>query len=192
MKFEVESYDISEVTHTSDYIIDSSHTHVGFKIPHLIIANINGIFKKFEGKILYNKKSGQLLALSGEIDAASIDTNNEKRDQHLKGAEFLNVQKFPTIKFGNGSSIRQSKWCSSVDGRLTIKDYTRPVNLNVLCKGCRTDTSGNEILVFEIRTTINKNDFGIFWNRKLSARENLIGDIVSINIEGEAKRINAV
>lgn len=168
------------------YKIDESHTQVSFKIKHLVIATVSGRFNKFSGDFKYDSVAGKVEGLKTLIETSSVDTNEPDRDKHLKSKEFFDVEKFKNIEFkGKEFSIKE-KSSGEVKGDLTIHGVTKPVILKVDFKGEATDPWGNNRLVFEAQTNVNRKDFGLTWNKGLDKGGVMIADDVVINIEGEA------
>lgn len=169
----------------SHYEIDSDHSSVAFKIRHMFSKTI-GHFKKFKGQIEYSPDKNKTWSTNVEIEATSLDTDQKKRDEHLRSAEFFDVKKFPKLVF-------VSKEVSDVDGNnfklkgdLTIHGITKPVVLSVETGGEGTDPWGNKRRGFTATTKINRKDFGLTWNKALETGGFLIGEDVEINIEIEA------
>ncbi|EIE02864.1 YceI family protein [Leptospira licerasiae] len=169
-----------------NFKLDNAHTGVGFKIKHLTISNVSGSFKDFSGKFAYDEATGTLTDLDVTIKAASIHTNDEKRDGHLKGKDFFNVDDHPSLTFKAKKATVKKGGVSKVQGELTIKGVTKPVTLEVKFSGSAKDPWGNTHLGFEAETKIKRADFDIAWNKPLEKGGLLIGEEVSIRIEGEA------
>ncbi|RXJ68032.1 hypothetical protein CRV08_09495 [Halarcobacter ebronensis] len=162
------------------YNVDPSHSNVGFKVKHLMISNVTGKFNKFDGSFEYDEKSGKITALNGVVDASSINTEDQKRDGHLKSADFFDVAKYPNITF-KVSKVDDDK----AYGKLTIKDVTKDVVFDVETTGTATDPWGNKRVGLEISGKINREDFGLTWNQALEAGGVLLGDTIKINVELE-------
>ncbi|GBF39262.1 YceI family protein [Leptospira johnsonii] len=169
-----------------NYKLDNAHTGVGFKIKHLAISNVSGSFKDFSGKFAYDEATSTLSDLDVTIKAASIHTNDEKRDGHLKGKDFFNVEDHPSLTFKAKKATVKKGGVSKIQGELTIKGVTKPVTLEVKFSGSAKDPWGNTHLGFEAETKIKRADFDIAWNKPLEKGGLLIGEEVSIRIEGEA------
>ncbi|EPG65570.1 YceI family protein [Leptospira wolffii] len=169
-----------------DYKIDSSHTGVGFKVKHLAIANVNGNFKEFSGKFGFDEKTNALTGLDVTIKASSINTNDSDRDAHLKKGDFFDVDKYPELTFKVANADIKKGGVSKVKGDLTIKGVTKPVVLNVKFLGSAKDPWGNQKLAFEAETKIKRTDFGLTWNKTLETGGVLVGEEVTIQIEGQA------
>lgn len=169
-----------------DYKLDSSHSSVGFKVKHLAIANVAGNFKEYTAKFGYDEKTNALTSLDVTIKAASISTNDSDRDSHLKKGDFFDVDKYPEITFKVDKADVKKGAVSKVKGDLTIKGVTKPVVLNVKYLGSAKDPWGNTKLAFEAETKIKRSDFGLTWNKTLETGGVLVGEEVTIQIEGQA------
>lgn len=176
-----------EVPAPGRYTLDAAHTYVGFSVRHMAVARVRGRFENVEGTIHIDTEPTRSW-VEATIDAASIDTRNPDRDAHLRSADFLDVERFPRIRFRSRQvrHVGGDRW--EVDGDLTIRDVTRPVTLEVTYNGALADPWGNIRFGFEASTTINREDFGLTWNQVLETGGLLIGKEVRIEIEGEAVR----
>ncbi|BDA79339.1 polyisoprenoid-binding protein [Leptospira kobayashii] len=170
-----------------NFKVDNAHSSVGFKIKHLGIATVAGSFKDFDAKFSFDEKTGSLSIVDATIKVESINTNDAKRDDHLKSKDFFDEDKFPTITFKASKPVSLKKGASTkVPGELTIKGVTKPTVLNVKYAGIAKDPWGNTKLGFEADTKIKRADFGITWNKALETGGVLVGEEVDIKIEGEA------
>ncbi len=167
--------------------IDPEHTNIGFKVRHFF-SKVPGRFNKFEGQIRLDRENlakGSSVEIT--IDAASIDTNDEKRDQHLRSADFFDVANHPKLTF-KSTKVRQAGDNKlKVDGNLTIRGVTRPVTLDVdvLGFGKGYGFRGG----FEANTTINRKDFGVAWNDIVEGGGYVLGNDVEIVLNVEAVRL---
>lgn len=168
---------------TGNYQIDSAHSKVGFEIPHLVISTVEGRFQKYDGSIdladNFEKSS-----VKANIDIASIDTGNEKRDEHLKSGDFFDAKKFPTMKF-ESTGIKGTPESFKVTGNLTLHGVTKPVTLDAKYLGSVNDGFGNQKVAINAKTTINRKDFGLTWNNAVEAGP-VVGDEVTIDLRIEA------
>lgn len=171
-----------------DYMIDSSHSEVGFGVNHMMISTVKGRFNKFEGKFNFDEATGKLNDIDVKIDAASIDTNDAKRDEHLKNEDFFDVKTFPTIVFKSEKIDMAGKKPKKAHGMLTIRGKSQKVTLNLDYKGAVVDPMGNQKIGFAATTEINRKDFGVNWNKTLDKGGLAVGEKVKITIEGEAVR----
>lgn len=167
------------------YSFDVAHSHVGFTAKHLMIAKVRGRFGSFSGQVAIAEEP---LASSVEvnIDAASIDTRDPQRDGHLRSADFLDADNFPSLTY-KSTSVRHTgddEW--AVDGELTIRGVTRNVPLAVVFDGAALDPWGGTRAVFSASAKINREDFGLTWNQALETGGVLVGKDVVITIEAEA------
>ncbi len=165
-----------------EYVLDSSHTSVGFSVKHMMISTVKGSFKDYEADITFDPASKTFTAIEARIKANSVDTANAKRDGHLKSADFFEVAKYPTIDFKMSSYDAKS---GIMKGDLTIKDVTRPVELQTTINGIIKDMQGNERVGFTLEGMINRKDFGLTWNRALETGGLVVGDEVKLIIEAE-------
>lgn len=167
------------------YQIDPSHTQIHFTIPHLMVFKVRGNFNDFTGTIEADATAQTLTGAAAIIQTASIDTRNQKRDDHLRSADFFDVGNFPQISFkskkisGNGADI-------TVIGDLTIKGITKEVVLKGGFLGSTTDPWGNLRAGFEATGKINRRDFGLTWNKALETGGVVVGDEVELGLEVEA------
>ncbi len=168
------------------YDIDTTHTQVGFEVTHMMVSSVPGRFDKFEGSFEFDEKTGKITNLSAKIDAASVNTNNKDRDDHLRNPDFFDVAKFPTIEFvGNGSTASGGK-PKTAKGKLTIHGKTEDVALELKHKGPVVDPWGKTRVGFEAKTTIDRKKFGLTWNKALDKGGLAVGNEVEIIIKGEA------
>ena len=168
------------------YVIDPNHTNVGFTIRHWF-SKVPGSFTKFSGTIVYDPAKPADASVKAEIDAASINTRQEKRDGHLRSEDFFWVEKHPTLTFESTKVTPAGEGKLQVLGNLTIRGVTKPVTLDVSYLGSG-DTGNGVKAGFEAVTKINRKDFGINWNRTLDNGGVMLGDDVEIRIDVEANQ----
>ena len=165
--------------------LDTSHSHVSFSVRHLMISNVRGEFPNVSGQVTYDPARPEATRISVSIDVASINTREEKRDAHLRSADFFDVEQHPTIEFAS-KKVRAAGDRLDVTGDLTIRGTTREVVLVVEeITPERSDPWGNLRVGATARTKIRRSDFGMTWNTALEAGGVLVGDDVSIQIEAE-------
>jgi polyisoprenoid-binding protein YceI len=163
--------------------IDASHSEVGFKVKHLMISTVKGSFTTVMGTA-----EGELdnLNISVTIDPTSINTNDENRDGHLKGADFFDIENFPSIDFvANNVNVNNG----AITGEMTIKGVTKEVTLALDYNGKGVDPWGNVKHGFEISGKINRNDFGLTWNAALEAGGVLVSEEVALTIDIQAVEV---
>ncbi|MBI4372437.1 MAG: YceI family protein [Candidatus Omnitrophica bacterium] len=164
------------------YKVDPDHSTVSFKIRH-ILSNIQGYFRQFEGSFEYDPAKPETWKAEATIQAASIDTNVEKRDNHLRSADFFDVAKYPTITFVSAGASDITVTSAKLNGILTMHGVEKPVVLDLEILGEVKDPWGNKIASFTATTTINRKDFGIEWNKALETGQLLVGEEVTITLE---------
>jgi polyisoprenoid-binding protein YceI len=150
------------------YKIDASHSMVEFVARHLMVTKVRGRFGGFDGEIVVGNTPEES-AVNVAIEAASIDSGEAKRDEHLRNADFLDVEQFPTLEFHSTKVEQSSETTIKVTGDLTIKDVTRPVVLDAEFDGNFSDPWGGQRIGFTAETEINREDWGITWNAALES-----------------------
>ena len=166
------------------YAIDKAHSEVTFQVRHLL-TRVRGRFSDFEGTIEYDEQHPEQSSVNTTIKAASIDTNESDRDNHLRSADFFDVEKNPAITFASRSITRNGTGFD-LTGDLTIHGVTRPVTLDVTFLGKAKDPWGNERIAFEADVTINRKDYGLNWNAALETGGVLVGDEVKVSLSVQA------
>ncbi|RXJ86151.1 YceI family protein [Arcobacter sp. CECT 8985] len=162
------------------YNVDASHSNVGFKVKHLMISNVTGKFDKFSGSFEYDEKTKTLKSLTGNVDVASINTENKKRDGHLKSKDFFDAANFPKLTF-KLKKVEDDK----AYGVLTMKGVSKDVVFDFENNGTVKDPWGNQRVGLELSGKINRKDFGLNWNKALEAGGVMVGENVKLNIELE-------
>jgi len=170
------------------YQFDKSHTTVGFQIRH-VVTNVGGKFQDFSGSIKVDRVKPENSSVEFTIQAASINTNEPKRDEHLKSPDFFDVTNQPTITFKSTSVKPTGKDTYEVAGNLTMHGVTKPVTLPITFLGEGRDPWGNEKMGFELQTTLNRKDYGVIWNKALDQGGLLLGDEVKVQISVEANKV---
>ena len=167
------------------YAIDKAHSEVTFQVRHLL-TKVRGRFSDFAGTVCVDEEEPGHSSVSLRIDAASIDTNNGDRDQHLRSDDFFAVQTYPTITFDSSRIARTSADTYDVTGTLTIRGAAREVTLPVIYLGTAQDPWGNARAGFETELTLNRKDFGLLWNAPLETGGFLVGDDVRVSVSIQA------
>jgi polyisoprenoid-binding protein YceI len=166
--------------------IDSDHSFAGFTVRHLMIANVHGHFSKVNGAIHFDPSHITHSSVEVTISATSICTGIKKRDEHLRSADFFDVEKYPEILFRSTSvEITGSNRCK-VNGDLIIHGITRPVILEVEYFGPVKSPYGATSIGFTAMTKINREDYGIAWNEAMEAGGVMVGREVEITLDVEA------
>jgi polyisoprenoid-binding protein YceI len=166
--------------------LDASHTLVEFSAKHMMVTTVKGRFTDVKGTITTDFADHSKGSVDVTIDAATIDTRDEKRDGHLKSPDFLDVANFPTITFKSTRVLVQDATHLNVVGDLTIHGVTKQVELDTELNGEGTTPYGTHVAGFTATTKISRKEFGLNWNVALETGGFLVGDEVKISIEGEA------
>ena len=164
--------------------LDTSHSAAEFAVKHLMISTVKGRFNSFTGTGETNA-DGSIKSAELTIDAASINTNVEARDNHLRSADFFDVEKFPKITF-KSTKIDHKETDIAITGDLTIHGVTKPVTLKGEFTPPVTDPWGNTRSALAVTAKINRKDWGLLYNQALEAGGWVVGDEVKINVEFEA------
>jgi len=174
-------------TTTTVWNLDPAHTTAEFKVRHMMITNVKGQFKPVTGVVTIDEIDVTKSHVEASIDAATIDTREPDRDTHLKSADFLDVEKFPTLTFASTRVTRAGEGELKVEGDLAIHGVTKRVTFAV--EGPTPpgkDPWGNTRIGFSATTKINRKDFGLTWNAALETGGILVGDEVTITLDVEA------
>jgi polyisoprenoid-binding protein YceI len=166
--------------------IDPSHSGIGFSVRHMVIARVRGRFGQWSGVIDLDESDLSRSSVKVRIDAASIDTKEPRRDEHLRSADFFDVANHPELVFESRRVVDLGEGDLRVIGELTIRGITREVELEGRFAGRARDPWGGERVAFEATTTINRKDFGLGWNQVLETGGVLVGEKVEIALEVQA------
>jgi polyisoprenoid-binding protein YceI len=169
------------------FTIDASHSRIGFVAKHLMVAKVRGSFEQYEGTLTFAEDPLQSSA-EVTIQAASITTGDQGRDEHLRTGDFLLVEEHPTLSFRTSSLKSKGEGEFVAAGDLTIRGVTKPVELDIEWGGVVTDPWGNERVVLSATTEIDREEFGVSWNQALETGGVLVGRKVKLEIEVEAVR----
>ena len=169
------------------YVLDPTHTRIGFIARHLMVTKVRGNFAEFDGSITIAEDPARSTA-QASMKAVSIETGAPDRDNHLRSGDFLEAEKYPELTFGNARVVAQKGATFKVVGDLTIKGVSKQVELDVELDGVVTDPFGNEKLAVTARTEINREDFGMTWNAALETGGVLVSQKITIEIEAQAVR----
>lgn len=176
---------MSDITGT--WVIDPAHTSIAFSARHAMVAKVRGNFTAFEGQFSIDAANIAASAAAITIQAASIDTDNADRDGHLKSADFLDVEQFPTLTF-TSTSVTQSGSTYNVTGDLSIHGITKQVTIPFELVGVSQDPWGNTKIGFEAETEISRKDFGLTWNAALETGGVLVSDTIKLSLDVEATK----
>jgi polyisoprenoid-binding protein YceI len=167
----------------TNWKFDKSHTEIGFNVTHMLITEVSGNFKKFSGTIVSSSDDFQNAKIEFEAEIASIFTDNNTRDKHLKSDDFFNAEKYPTLKFVSKSFTKIDGKKYKLVGDFTIKGITKEITLDVKYNGTITDPWGKTRAGFKISGEIDRFDYNLNWNKALEAG----GLVVSKEVELDLK-----
>jgi len=181
---------------TQTWTLDTTHSSIAFTVRHMVVAKVHGRFSRYEGTLTLpaGELTGANLAQGSvevSIDTASIDTQVEARDNHLRSPDFFDVERFPRITFRSTGVSRKAGEGLRIAGELTLRGITRPVELETEFLGQMKDPFGTERIAFSASTRIDRKDFGLTWNQALEAGGVLVGDRIDIALELQAVRAAA-
>jgi polyisoprenoid-binding protein YceI len=174
---------LATATEAQTWKLDAAHSKLRFTATYLVISEVEGEFKKFDGSFTASKNDFSDIKVTVTADVNSISTENDMRDNHLKGDDFFNAEKYPTMTFVSTGMKPYAEGKYVLLGNLTIRDVTRPVQLLVSYNGQVTDPWGNRKAGFKAGGKINRKDFGLKYNNAAAAGEAVVGDDVSFSID---------
>jgi polyisoprenoid-binding protein YceI len=169
----------------STWAVDAVHSKVTFNVSHMMISDVDGYFKIFDGQLTASKEDLTDAVISFTVDAGSINTDNEKRDGHLKSDDFFAAEKYPKITFKSTSFKKVSGNKYLLTGNLTIRDVTKPVTFDVTYNGTVTNPYKMTVAGFKATGSINRFDYNLKFDAKMDNGSMVVADIVNIvcNIE---------
>jgi len=162
--------------------LDKSHSNVKFAVAHLVIAEIDGRFKDFDATITHTKDDLSDMKIEATIKTASIDTDNERRDGHLRSDDFLNAEQFPNITFKSTGVEKTGADTYKITGDLTIRDITKPVVLDTKFGGTVKDPRGNTKSAFRATTKIDRFEFGTKWKNAIETGGLVAGKDINVTL----------
>lgn len=169
-----------ELSAQTKWTVDPVHSSVKFTVTHLIISEVEGSFKTFNGTMTSAKPDFTDASIEFTVDVASISTDNDMRDKHLKSDDFFNAEKFPKMQFKSSTFKKVSGNKYMLTGYLTIRDITKPVDVDVTFGGTAKDGYGNLRAGFKATTKINRFDYNLKWNALTEAGGTVVGPEVNI------------
>lgn len=175
---------LAHVALAAEFKVDKAHTNVGFRVAHLVVAKTTGSFNDFDASFSYDPENMGSFSLTATIQVASIDTNVEQRDNHLRSSDFFDVESHPTITFAS-TSLMMGEDGIVVVGDLTIRGVTQQIELPITIIGPIQGPGGATVVGIEGRTTINRHDFGVSWDNRLDNGGVIVGEEVRIEIDAE-------
>lgn len=170
------------------YQIDSSHSSAGFSVKHMMVTNVSGRFSNIKGTIQYDEKNLANSSVTASVDVNTVNTNEGKRDAHLKAPDFFDAAKYPTMEF-KSTKVYKANGVVKVDGNLTLHGVTKPVTLTLTEVSPEVKHPMGGLVRGAVATTkINRKDFGLTWNKTLETGGLMVGDEVTVTLEIEATR----
>ena len=171
---------------TGTYTLDPSHTRIGFVARHAMVTKVRGSFNEFEGTATVDGDNPANSGVRVTIQAASIDTRNAQRDEHLRSNDFLALAEYPEITFVSTDIHQVDDATFEVTGDLTIKGVTNQITVPFEFEGAATDPFGNQRIGLDGKVTINRKDYGITWNAALETGGVLVGEKIVLEFEVSA------
>lgn len=173
---------------TNNWNLDTVHSGINFTVRHMVVSKVRGRFAKFSGSVALDEGDLTRSVVEATIDTSSIDTGTAQRDDHLRSADFFDVERFPEIRFRSTRIEKLGADRYRLTGELTIRDVTRPITLEAEYGGRGKDPWGNERVGFTAKGTLDRKDFGLKWNQVLETGGVLVSDRVEIELEVQAVR----
>ena len=168
---------------TGTYTLDPAHTRIGFVARHAMVTKVRGSFDEFAGTAVLDGANPANSRVEVTIEAASIDTRNAQRDEHLRSNDFLAMQEYPQITFTSTGARQTGETTFELTGDLTIKGVTQSITIPFEFEGAAKDPFGNQRVGFEGSVTINRRDYGVTWNAALEGGGVLVSDKVTLEFE---------
>lgn len=170
------------------WTVDAGHSMLEFSVKHMMISRVKGVFNEFEANILADPQDLTDAEIEFTVDLSSIDTRKKDRDDHLRSADFFDVENHPQMNFKATNIQKTSENEYDVTGDMTIRGTTKPVTFHMTFEGQHKDPWGNEVAGFSGHGKLNRKEFGLTWNATLETGGVLVGEDININIEIEAHK----
>lgn len=170
----------TQTTAAATWLIDPTHSEVQFKVKHLMVSTVTGLFNQYEGKLEMMGDDFEDAKITFSADIASISTGNAQRDEHLKSAEFFDAEQFPRLTFESTGTTRTDADTYLLNGRLTIHGVTKPITLKAEYGGQMQDFYGNTKAGFEVTGTIKRKEFSLIWDGVTEAGGVVVSDDVKL------------
>lgn len=170
----------------TNWTLDPTHSEVDFSVKHMMISKVKGSFNKFDAKIVADPTDLTTADIEFTIDVASIDTRNEDRDNHLRSADFFEVESYPTLTFKATNIEKTDDDEYAVTGDVTLHGVTRQETFHITFEGQGKDPWGNEKAGFSGKGKVKRSDYNLTWNAALETGGVLVGDQITITLEIQA------
>lgn len=167
-------------------VLDTTHSSVDFSVKHMMFATVKGTFEDFSAELTLDTKDLTNGNIAFSVKTASVNTKNEDRDNHLKGEDFFNSEKYPEMTFRATKTEKASNDTYKVTGDFTLRDVTRPETFTVTVEGEGKDPWGNTKVAFSVDGFIKRSAYGLTWNTTLEAGGVLVGDDIKIALQVQA------
>ena len=182
-------FSVALVQAQTTWNIDPSHSSVRFAVDHMVISEVEGIFSKYEGSVVSAKGDFSDAKINFSVDVNSVNTDNAKRDEHLRGADFFETEKYPKMTFVSSSVQKTGDKKYNLKGKLTLHGVTKEITLAMTYGGTTKDPWGNTKAGLKVTGVINRTDFGLKYNSVLEAGSLMIGEEVTITAKVELVKI---
>jgi polyisoprenoid-binding protein YceI len=182
-------FSITLMSAKSKWNIDASHSSIRFAVDHMVISEVEGIFSTYEGSIITTKSDFSDAKINFTVDVNSVNTDNAKRDEHLRGADFFETEKYPKMTFVSTSVQKTGENKYNLKGKLTLHGITKEITLTMTYGGTTKDPWGNTKAGLKVTGVINRTDFGLKYNSVLEAGSLMIGEEVTITAKVELAKI---
>lgn len=167
------------------WVVDVAHTNINFTVSHMVISEVTGTFKEFEGTVSASKEDFSDAEINVQMKSKSINTENNDRDNHLRSADFFDVENHPVLTFKSTAIQSNSNNKLTISGDLTLRGITKQVVLDAKFKGQAVNPWGQIVAAFKATTTINRKEWGLVWNAALEAGGFLVGENIELNLNIE-------
>lgn len=178
---------VSNVSAEETYKIDPVHSTIGFAVKHILVSTTRGVFTDYSGEIQFDKEALDTFKADVTIQVSSIETNNEKRNGHLLNSDFFDAEKYPVITF-NSNEIHKISGAYEIVGDFTMHGITKEISIPMFISGPIQHPKGGNLIGLAGEFVINRQDYGVSWNKNLDKGGVMISDDVKILIEIEAKK----
>jgi len=182
-------FSVALVQAQTTWNIDPSHSSIRFAVDHMVISEVEGIFSKYEGTVIATKADFSDAKINFTVDVNSVNTDNEKRDEHLRGADFFETEKYPKMTFVSTSVVKTGTGKYNLKGKLSLHGVTKEITLAMTYGGTTKDPWGNTKAGLKVTGVINRTDFGLKYNSVLEAGSLMIGEEVTITAKVELVKI---
>ena len=161
---------------------DLAHSRTGFFVTYMVVGEVEGRFTDFTAELTQGNDDFSGSTVEATIKTASINTNNEARDKHLRSDDFFNAEKYPAISFKSTSFVKTGDKSYAIKGNLTMRDVTKPVELAATMTGMIKDASGKSRVAFKAATTINRTEYGVKWTKAMQSGELVVSEDVRVDL----------